>query len=64
MLLSTEYHAAEEAKTYSDAELEEAIETLENAPTWRGVDFDDARVRHKRAARLRVYREALAERNQ
>lgn len=59
---SARYHARMDAEGKTIAELREMIARAEAAPEWRGVEFDDARVRHKARTRLETLREVLAER--
>jgi len=57
---STRYHAQKTAAAATTEGLQVLIAELEESPAWKGCEFDDARVRHKAATRLEVYRVELA----
>jgi hypothetical protein len=57
---ATRYHTREEAKGMTLSALIERLARLEAAPQWQGVEFDDARVRHKRHTEILTLREIIA----
>lgn len=56
--------AADDARLWAEGKSREEItaeaDRLEAAPEWRGVEFDDHRMRHKRQTRVRTLREIAA----
>jgi len=62
MSLATEDSTRREAANMTSDEIRKAIEEIDRSPRWRGVEFDDVRVRHKMATRRRVLVEILNER--
>lgn len=57
---SARYHTAMWLKGKTRDEIEDRIAEIEAEAEWKGVEFDDIRVRHKRATTLEVLREAAA----
>lgn len=49
---STRYHARQWAQDKTLSEIQAEIARLKDTSEWRGVEFDDARVNHKRQTRI------------
>ena len=56
---SARYHAQMWAADKSWIQIADRIESLQNAPEWQGVEFDDVRARHMRQTEIVTLREIL-----
>jgi hypothetical protein len=59
---SARYHAREWASDKTIAEIKAEITRLEQAPEWKGHEFDDQRMRHMRATTIRTLKDLVAAR--
>lgn len=60
MSMATRYHTRLWAEGKSAAEISARITELQTAPEWKGVEFDDVRVRHMRQTEIDTLTELLA----